>query len=66
MEIKIGYKVVSIDQHYLGEKRVSPLTKGVGEVEYREGQWVFPKANCGPLAVFNDLETAERFLQVKD
>ena len=62
-EMKVGYKLVS----FKGNKKWSfnlkvfdTIEKGC--VEYIVGKPAIPKADCGPLALFDTVENARNFL----
>jgi len=48
----IGYKIVKKDL-------TSSFMNGYASVQYKIGKWVYPKKDCGPLAVFTNLNDAK-------
>lgn len=59
MSAKEGFKVVRCEW---GRRRSCSGTVHPGAVvEYHRGEWTKPKANNGPLAVFEDLDAAKAF-----
>ena len=65
--IEQGFKIVRkmrITHRYMeGDLYFSMAAPAVGEVEYRFDTWTKPPEDCGPLAVFGDLDHAKRYTQ---
>jgi hypothetical protein len=61
MNIKEGYKVLRINFPLEGLRSYF-INCTKGSVVYKLGEWVKPNENCGPLAVFNNLESAKKFI----
>jgi len=62
MFIKIGFKLVAI----VDECKVSYyMSRKDGEVRYRRWLSAKPRWRCGPLAVFDDLQSARAFAAVQ-
>jgi len=59
----MGYKVVRINFDYdLSYKSISQM--GYAEVSYHEKKEAVPEHGCGPLAVFDSLESAQNFCKL--
>lgn len=58
--IKTGYKLTT---KFIDGSETS-LTNGYSsDVFYKKYHWTYPRANCGPLAVFDTLENAAREIE---
>jgi len=65
-EVRTGYKIVRVRTTVcdgITTKRLSScFITSEYKVVYEAGSWVKPQVNCGPLSVFESIETAKKFM----